>query len=761
MRRATLFFGLLVVLIFAPFFFKGEVFVPGDFSSFVYPWRAYESNFPHNIELFDVPVFFYPQDVFFSESLKRGEFPLWNPNIFAGHPIVASGQSGFLYPPRYLFHQVFSPGVAKTWIQILHLFGAGLAMTWFFRQRGFQSDPSLLGGLIWMGNGFVLSWLEFEHVAVASFYLPLLLVAMEKGLAGARHWWFVVPLFGALSLHSGHLQVNLYIGLIALLYALFRLYESNRREQWIYFGCAGLLTVGLAAPTIFPFFELLANSQRAPLSPSANATTLPMLLLSLFSPDIWGNPSRGFLINQSQANLIYPEFACFVGIVPLVLAMLARGLKAKILGVVAALSLIVASASFGFTLPLLNRFIPGRALHVTIFCLMFLAVLGAKELQNSEQARALARRWAAVLGGVWVAVLGALAYLNAKPEIIVEWWQVQPERIKLPPLGGEAAGLIEAFRDAYQWNPQLLFPLLGAAVVIAWPGRLRLAIAVTALQIVLFGASFNTSVDPSTLLKVTPEIEALQGPGRTLAIGSANYNILTPYGVSLITGYESLVPRLYYSALNQADPGKPLPMRSLALSHPEGPMVTALGVRYVLVPPTKEIDSEQFELSYEGIGGKVYENRKALGRAYLIGEVHPFLNPMQLIDFDPVNTAFVESLPRVALTPSEGTIEWEFEGANRLELSVVTETDQLLVLSDSFYPGWRVWVDGEPEEIIRVNLASRGVYLKPGRHHLEFRFQPNSFRLGLAAAGLSLFLVVIGIAWGFQDSRARCKKVDP
>lgn len=111
----------LVLLLFAPFWLFGHAFVPGDFLSFVYPWRAEQTPQVRNLDLFDVAVFYYPQDVFVNERLKAGDLPLWNPRIFCGHPLVASGQSALLYPPKLLAHWLLPPAPAKTLLLMLHM----------------------------------------------------------------------------------------------------------------------------------------------------------------------------------------------------------------------------------------------------------------------------------------------------------------------------------------------------------------------------------------------------------------------------------------------------------------------------------------------------------------------------------------------------------------------------------------------------------------------------------------------------------------
>jgi len=58
-----------------------------------------------------------------------------------------------------------------------------------------------------------------------------------------------------------------------------------------------------------------------------------------------------------------------------------------------------------------------------------------------------------------------------------------------------------------------------------------------------------------------------------------------------------------------------------------------------------------------------------------------------------------------------------------------------LLLTDTFYPGWRCTIDGRDAAIRRANIAFRAVYVTPGRHDIVFRYRPLPWAVGL---GLSI-----------------------
>jgi len=81
-----------------------------------------------------------------------------------------------------------------------------------------------------------------------------------------------------------------------------------------------------------------------------------------------------------------------------------------------------------------------------------------------------------------------------------------------------------------------------------------------------------------------------------------------------------------------------------------------------------------------------------------------------------------------------------------------------LVLSDTYYPGWKAVVDGRKTRIFAADYALRAVFLDKGVHHVNFVYDPDSFRFGLwiSLAGLisAFVLGVVGTvrkgAFGFQ-----------
>lgn len=92
-------------------------------------------------------------------------------------------------------------------------------------------------------------------------------------------------------------------------------------------------------------------------------------------------------------------------------------------------------------------------------------------------------------------------------------------------------------------------------------------------------------------------------------------------------------------------------------------------------------------------------------------------------------------------------------GANFFKVSVENDNAGMLVTSESDYPGWNVYVDGKKTQISEVNYGSKGVWLEPGNHIVEFKFMPPLFILGLFLALVSLGVCTAIVAIYFKEPK--------
>jgi Bacterial membrane protein YfhO len=80
---------------------------------------------------------------------------------------------------------------------------------------------------------------------------------------------------------------------------------------------------------------------------------------------------------------------------------------------------------------------------------------------------------------------------------------------------------------------------------------------------------------------------------------------------------------------------------------------------------------------------------------------------------------------------------------NRVELEANSAGPCLLLLLDSYYPGWKALIDGQETKISAANSVFRAINFPAGNHHVTFQYDPKSFRYGLWITLVTLCI------WGF------------
>jgi hypothetical protein len=97
--------------------------------------------------------------------------------------------------------------------------------------------------------------------------------------------------------------------------------------------------------------------------------------------------------------------------------------------------------------------------------------------------------------------------------------------------------------------------------------------------------------------------------------------------------------------------------------------------------------------------------------------------------------------PGASMTSERVTVVRHEPG--RVELAVELDRPGVVILADTYYPGWRLTLDGQPSTILRANRMMRGAAVPAGRHRLVFRYEPWSVRLGFVAGVAGLVLVAV------------------
>src|SRR5690606_36973002 len=80
-----------------------------------------------------------------------------------------------------------------------------------------------------------------------------------------------------------------------------------------------------------------------------------------------------------------------------------------------------------------------------------------------------------------------------------------------------------------------------------------------------------------------------------------------------------------------------------------------------------------------------------------------------------------------------------------IELSVDAAAPALLILTDSFYPGWQATLDGEPVTILQTDVLFRGVFVPEGEHRLVMTFESESWERGRVISLVALLLWGVGM----------------
>jgi hypothetical protein len=640
----------------------------------------------------DFRYYHLSQAWFIAQSFARGELPLWDPYTYCGMPFYANLTAQLFYPPALaaiLLSNWTGGEHLLYWLELqmaAHVFLAGAFTYWLLRRLKLGQAAAVVGATVYQLGAYTASQAEHLGAMDAAAWLPLAWLCVIS-LGERFRWRWLAGLASALAMSvlAGFPATTAVVFISCfLLAAILTLLRRASPLLLVHTAIAEAWAVLLAAIQVFPTLQLsrLSVAQyRSHYLKTGGGMPL-QALVSLVLPNHYG------IFQFDGASWNYPWQVTFLytycGIPALVFAILAIVYRRnRYTASIAMLTLCAALWMLGDSTPL------GKA----VFVLLPDAMKGSLYAEFALCAFSLGM---AVLAG-----LGAGQVLHGR-----QLW-------------------------------------VQAAVVV---------IVASDLIAVSSGRPFNTvdeQVDPGIGYGHYASVPLIPAEIRRLT----NQNV-PPWRVDVMEGYADMAthgPLFEYPSANGNDPFALVRLMQVRLSFcqgvlwgryyeiadPDSPVLKLMNVRYVIASHVLAKPGALHQM-LELPGTHIYENPGVLPRFFLVNRVRRAANMDQALamlrsrGFDARTEAIVEGPLPDGVPSGTGSVMAPgvsvrvlAYGARQFALETDAAAAAFLVTSETAYPGWHAWLDGQERAPLMTDVAFRGLPVPAGKHVVKMRFDPE------------------------------------
>lgn len=643
---------------------------------------------------------------FQASSWHRGEFPLWDPHVWGGQPLIGQMQPGAAYPLNWILFllPLSAEGTIQTfWVNLYFVFThilAGLFAYALCRDLQRTRSASILGGVAFSTAGVAgsLGWPQMLNGAI---WIPLVLLFVfrvwrgESRVANAS----LAGGFLGISFLSGHHQIPIFALFTAFVLwgcLIARMRRSALRPALAFF-CATILTAAFQA---IPAFETGLRSIR---------------WVGSQNPVFWGQPVPYLVHDRLSLQPVEwlgllvagPRQESFVGLSLAVLAAigLAAGyrktVEVRLLGIVlltgTALAMggwIVFHGIAYLVVPLFEKArTPAMALVIAQTAIAVLAAFGLDQLRTCRVPIGAIQALAALgaLPWLFVAVIGAL-----DPPRVASYQHLA------------VAALVSAVMAL------LLFSLRSGLLSHDACQRVVIALVLAELGTVI-GRDYRHRESPggflASLEQGTEIANFLRSQGDFIRLEvdteAVPFNIGDWQGIDQFRAYLGGMTANVAPIENDRLAGGARAMQLFALTHFVGKAPSRPG---------------QIEVFQGRSGLRVYRNPDAARASRL------WIEPLD------GGAADCSRAADLAVTARH---------AQRLSIKADIACGSLLVLSQTWFPGWQARVDGQSVPIREIHGVLQGVPLSAGAHTVDFVYRPVSAYGGAALTFAGLIAMAL------------------
>jgi len=239
-------------------------------------------------------------------------------------------------------------------------------------------------------------------------------------------------------------------------------------------------------------------------------------------------------------------------------------------------------------------------------------------------------------------------------------------------------------------------------------------------------------------------------PSAPLVGGDFATNRYMNFGISSLGGYHPAKLSIYADFIKALE---------AALKKSNYHLIDIMNARYVVTShPFPDVPF--FELVWEGVDfegrqRRVYENTRALPRLFFVDRYRT-LEPEEILAILPTlpsngvdlsETVLLETEPGVRPVSKAGAeASITHYALNEIRVDAKLRSPAILVLSEVFYPRWKVYVDGKEGKVLKADYLLRAVALTAGDHEVVFRYDATLLKRGLTISVATFAAVLLVLA---------------
>jgi hypothetical protein len=749
MRRelvyAIIFYGGINFILFMPVLLQNKTWTPFDLidQNFLYPPKE-KKMFSSTATRWDGMYDFFLTDYYLNREIKNFNFPLWNPYILSGHPVFADGQNGFLNPVRIILHSLFSPWKARDLFVFIHLILTGFFMFLYLRKLSLSFYPSLFGGFVYSFSLPITGHIPEEFYISTFAYLPFLLFSYEKAVNEKSKIWIAIGGFLLALILLGRYLPSAYFSLLIFgSVFLFKMLTNSKNYKEITVSFFLILLLGF----LISFIQLLPTIELISLSSEQRGKDLDVLgrrfpwvfrialmVINFFSPIF---PGSSLDINPETDPPFDPfVISGFTGILSFFLLILsALNLREKketqlYLFLYAIFSLSYLHTPINYILSFLPSFKRLAILvalpPVIAFLSSVLSSTGAEVLLNNPSN---VKKWLSIFIASLLSLGSVIFALIIYGKILpLPWMSFGNIRIFSP--------ILIIFVIVYTFFIKMSPYLKGLSLIL-----------ISMVELLPLSFSFNK---PCSVPDLKWEYLSQEKSDLYRTSSDIGLNLYMIFQIYSTDGYKALIPDYYIIGTKPEIKG--FPVRTFTLEDLSYPVARLLGVKRIVSSNAEQIKFPK-ELLYKvkEVGViTIFEVRDVLERVFVVGSskrVSNWKEASELIKngYNPLEGVLIEE--NVQCSGGQGSariVEYRDE-----EVIVQTHVEggcAFLVLSDTYYPGWKVYVDGKEEKVLRAYGFIRAVPIENGEHNVRFVFKPWWILPGGILSGIGIlgcFILII------------------